>query len=94
MSPLLTLSSTPPPKAYSIVSVVFAGAKPKVFVFKKLLGSNACVKKLGLPGKLEPTLSGLGIISSSGLSETPAPNLKIVSSFSLIMMFLLLVGLH
>ena len=58
------------------------GASPKVFVFKKLLGSNAWPNLLGLPGRLEPTLSGFGIISSSALSDTPAPNLKIVSSLS------------
>ena len=40
----LTLSSTPPPWEYSMVNVVFAGANPNVFVFKKLLGSNAVVK--------------------------------------------------
>ena len=62
--------------------VVFDGAWPKAFVFKKLLGSNALFRKLGLPGKLEPTLSGFGIISSSGLSDTPAPNLRNVFSFS------------
>ena len=51
-------------------------------VFKKFDGSNAVVRKLGLPGKLEPTLVGFGTISSSGLSDIPAPNLIIVLSFS------------
>ena len=82
ISPEFTLSSRPPPKAYLIVRVVFDGASPKVFVLRKLLGSKASVRKLGLPGKLEPTLVGFGIISSSGLSDTPAPNLIIVLSFS------------
>ena len=39
-----TLSSKPPPYAYSIVSVVLAGASPKVFVLRKLIGSNASVR--------------------------------------------------
>ena len=38
----------------------------------KLLGSKAVVNLDGLPGKLEPTISGFGTISSSGLSDTPA----------------------
>ena len=46
--------------------------------------SRFVVKKLGLPGKLEPTFVGFGTISSSGLSDTPAPNLRTVSSFSFI----------
>ena len=36
----------------------------------------------GLPGRFEPTESGLGRISSSGLSDIPAPNLNKVWSFS------------
>ena len=75
-----TLSSTPPPKEYVKVKVVLDGAKPNALVFKKLLGSKAWPNLEGLPGRLEPTESGLGIISSSGLSLTPAPNLIKVSS--------------
>ena len=58
------------------------GACPNAFVFRKLLGSKATPNLLGLPARLEPTESGFGIISSSGLSDTPAPNLKNVFSFS------------
>ena len=84
MSPEDTFSSTPPPYEYVKVSVVLDGASPKAFVFKKLLGSKASPNLLGLPGKLEPTVSGFGMSSSSGVSETPAPNLINVSSFWLI----------
>ena len=59
---------------------MLAGAKPNVLVFKKLLGSKVDVSFDGLPGKFEPTISGLGIISSSGLSDTPGPNLNLVKS--------------
>ena len=55
---------------------MLAGASPYAFVFKKLLGSNS-LSILATPcGKFEPTLSGLGIISSSGLLLLPAPNLS------------------
>ena len=63
---------------YSTVSVVLFGANPNVCVFKKLLGSNDSSNlDIPLPND-EPTLSGFGIISSSGLSLTPAPNLNSV----------------
>ena len=42
----LALSPIPPPCAYLTVSVVFDGANPKAFVFKKFEGSNALVKNL------------------------------------------------
>ena len=84
MSFELTLSSIPPPLEYLIVKVVLLGANPYASVLRKLLGSKAEVSFEGLPGRLEPTFVGLGIISSSGLLETPAPKRMSVSSSSFI----------
>ena len=67
-----------------IVNCVLDGACPYAFVAKKLDGSKAVFRYVGEPGKEEPTLSGLGMISSSGLSDVPAPNRNSVLPSSLI----------
>ena len=78
-----TLSLTPLPVTYSTVSVVFDGATPYVFVYKKLDGSIPWSKSPTAAYRAEPTLSGFGTISSSAFADTPAPNcITIVFSFS------------
>ena len=53
-----------------------AGANPYVLVFKKLVGSNDSSSfEIPVP-KDEPTLSGFGVISSSGFVLIPEPNLN------------------
>ena len=69
-----TLSFTPPPTVYVIVNVVLAGAAPYALVYKKLEGSISTSIGLRNPANPFPTLSGFGIISSSLLSDIPAPN--------------------
>ena len=70
----LTLSETPLPTVYVTVNVVFAGACPYALVYKKFDGSISTSTDLRNPANPLPTLSGFGMISSSLLSETPAPN--------------------
>ena len=84
ISPAGTLSVFPPPYEYCIVNVVSLGASPYVFVFKKFVGSNDSNNFVGLSDKFEPMLSGFGIISSSGLSLTPAPNLNSICASGLL----------
>ena len=49
--------------------MVLLGAKPNVLVFKKLLGSYEVSSLVNPVAKEEPTLSGFGINSSSGLTN-------------------------
>ena len=55
--------------------MVLLGDKPNVRVFKKLLGSNDASNLFTPSDRDEPTLSGLGINSSSAFELTPLPNL-------------------
>ena len=59
---------------YVTVNVVFAGACPYALVYKKLEGSISTSIGFLNAANPFPTLSGLGIISSSLLSDIPAPN--------------------
>ena len=69
-----TLSTTPFPIVYVIVNVVLDGACPYVLVYKKFDGSISTSTLRRNPANPFPTLSGFGTISSSLLSEMPAPN--------------------
>jgi len=73
-SPAATLSVIPFPTVYVTVNVVFAGACPYVLVYKKFDGSISTSIPRRNPANPFPTLSGLGTISSSLLSDIPAPN--------------------
>ena len=53
---------------------MFCGICPYDFVYRKFDGSIDTSKYDRPPGKLEPTLSGLGTSVSSGFEEIPAPN--------------------
>ena len=59
------LDWTPPPVKYLVVNVVLLGEIPYVSVYKKLAGAKAVVNNERLYGNPKPTLSVLGIISSS-----------------------------
>ena len=69
-----TLAVAPPPVKYLKVKVVFEGAIPYVFVYKKLEGEYAVVNLSCSNGNPIPTLSGLGTIFSSESAVVPAPN--------------------
>ena len=69
-----TFSFNPALVEYTTVNVVFDGAWPYVLVYKKFDGSISTSIALRKPDNPFPTLSGLGIISSSLLSDMPAPN--------------------
>ena len=72
--PASTLDETPPPVKYLTVSVVFEGAIPYEFVNTKFNGEYAVVNFVFSNGKPEPTLSGLGMISSSLSPKLPDQN--------------------
>ena len=69
-----TLAVTPPPVKYLNVKVVFEGAIPYVFVYKKFEGEYAVVNLSCSNGKPIPTLLGFGVISSVVSVGEPAPN--------------------
>ena len=73
-SPAGTLSVMPLPIVYVTVNVVFEGAWPYVLVYKKLDGSISISTPFLIVDNPLPTFVGFGIISSSLLSEIPAPN--------------------